>query len=288
MKKNISLVIVFLVTGIIFIYLKNNDLNYHDFTSPQKKSTLKLLQSDYSTDNNSVYYKNIPILLADLNTFKVLGDGFAEDKNHLFEKGQIIFNLKDGANPFQKVADYMSELVPKDENAIDAIGETYYTLTLYDNFATKDIFSIASKTPDDFFEPFYKNLKQVDKWSLQKFPPFRLAFIVPNSPATSFELPLPTGNSFDGKIIGRKILSEDTILAYGSYYVEAYRGPAANLCKKTTINIDKFIFKKTDGKWMIHEINRSIDHWIIQSEGSTEDECTEINQDKIKQYQISE
>ena len=55
-------------------------------------------------------------------------------------------------------------------------------------------------------------------------------------------------------------------------------------CKEGGINIDKFTFKKIDNEWKIYDINQFIDHWITNNEGSTEEECKEINQDRLNKY----
>ena len=76
----------------------------------------------------------------------------------------------------------------------------------------------------------------------------------------------------------------DVLDVYYAQTVHAYGGPAANLCKEGGINIDKFTFKKIDNEWKIYDINQFIDHWITNNEGSTEEECKEINQDRLNKY----
>lgn len=51
----------------------------------------------YAVDNKAVYYSGIPIAFAEPGSFKLLKNGYAIDKNHVFLQGEIIY----GASPKQ-------------------------------------------------------------------------------------------------------------------------------------------------------------------------------------------
>jgi hypothetical protein len=251
-------------------------------------ATFHFLSSEYSSDASSIYYKNMKLPLVDIATFKVLGDGYAEDKNYIYHEEKIIFDLSMGENPFEQAATHILDITPKGNVTIDYIVNTYYDLTLYyGNYGEFNIFELGYVYGDKetFFEPFFRGLKR-SMFDLAEFVPFRIAFVAPNSPASSVDFSQPIGPGIGGSVVGRKLLDPDTMLVYGRSGWEGYLGPSAYLCKESGDNIDKFIFKKINGEWKIWEINEFIDQWTTNNEGNTEEECKEINQDKIDKYKI--
>jgi len=53
-------------------------------------SSFKELNQDYGMDNKSVFYKSIPIMGADVKTFKIISNNMSKDKNNFYYKGNII------------------------------------------------------------------------------------------------------------------------------------------------------------------------------------------------------
>lgn len=271
-------------------YLKDKNLVYHFENGPLPNSdpmTFEVLDSiyrGYSRDAHQAYYLSKPISSVDLATFKVIGDGYAKDKNHLYHEGDAIFDLSTGANPFEQAAVHLLDITPKGDVAVDYIVNTYYDLTLYyGNFSEYNIF--GNNDPNSFFEPFFKSLKR-STFDLATFVPFRLAFVAPNSPASLFDFPQPVGPGIGGDVVGRKFLDPDTMLVYASSGWQGHLGPPPGLCKEGGLNIDKFIFKRINGEWKIWDIKEQIDSWTTNNEGYTEEDCKEINQDKIEKYKI--
>jgi len=272
------------------LYLKDKNLVYHFMDGVLQGSdpkTFEMLRSGYAHDAQAVYYTNKSMPLADLATFRVLGDGYAEDKNYLYESGEIVFDLSKAENPFKQGAARLKEFVHRDDTAIDVIVATYYDLTLYyGDFSEYSIFDRAGEDFRDFFYPFFKGLKRLD--GVPEYEAFRLAFIDPESPAFSFELPPRAGAAMGGEVVGRKFIDSDTMLVYTRYGWQAYLGPSAYMCKESGDIIDKFIFKRVNGEWKIWEIEEKIDGWKTNNEGTTKEECKEINQEKIEKYRIGQ
>ncbi|MEK7539075.1 MAG: DKNYY domain-containing protein [Patescibacteria group bacterium] len=273
------------------LYFKDKNQIYHIEDGPLEGSdptTFQFLTSGYSRDVGSFYYKNMRIPLVDVATFKVLGDGYAEDKNYIYHEEKIIFDLSKSANPFEQAATHILDITPKGDIAIDYIVNTYYDLTLYyGNCCNFNIFELEGewKDSDTFFNSFFKELKR-STFDLAEFVPFRIAFVASNSPASLVDFPQPIGPGIGGNVVGRKLLDSETMLVYGRSGSQGYLGPSAYLCKESGDNIDKFIFKKVNEEWKIWEIDESIDQWMTNNEGDTEEECKEINQDRIEKYKI--
>jgi len=250
--------------------------------------TFKLLGSGYSSDDLGVYYSTTSILIADVVTFRILGNNYAQDKNYLYHEGKVVFDLRQVANPFELAAKHLLDVTPKGDIAIDYIVNTYYDLTLhYGNYSQYNIFAIENKDENDFFDSFFSGLKR-SSFDLAEFVPFRLTFVATNSPASSFDFPQPVGPGIGGGVVGRKLLSQDTMLVYGYHGWQEYLGPPAGMCKGSGTSIDEFIFKKVDSEWRIWEIKDTIDSWMTNNEGNTEEECRETNQDKIEKYRIKQ
>lgn len=261
--KKITLILLFLCG--IFLYI------------------LGSLNNSVNDSNSTSTSPNI-----ELGTFEIIGDGFSKDKNYIYEGEKIVFDLKKGKNPFDEAAKIMQEISHNSPDVIETIIETYYTLTLPEDLGNQnDIFVLAGMIKEEFFMRYQKGLINLNENSLDEYPAFREAFVIKNSPAYSNDFPYPTGHiNEDVFIVGRKFLANDVMDVYYAQTVHAYGGPAANLCKEGGINIDKFTFKKVDNEWKIYDINQFIDHWTTNNEGSTEEECKEINQDKINKYKI--
>ena len=51
------------------------------------KKSQESLDSFYTKDNKTIYYEWTPLGNADLETFEVLGNGFAKDKNDIYHHG---------------------------------------------------------------------------------------------------------------------------------------------------------------------------------------------------------
>lgn len=233
--------------------------------------------------NNSVNSLSSTSISPNIN----LGDGYSEDKNYIYEGEKIIFDLRNGKNPFDEVAKIMQEIARNSPDSIKTIIETYYALTLPGDLRNQnDLFTLSGMEKKEFFSKYQKGLINLNENSLHEYPAFRKAFVIKNSPANNKKFPYPAGHiNEEVFFVGKKVLTDDMLDVYYAQTVHAYGGPARNLCKEGGINIDKFTFKKIDDEWKIYDINQFIDHWITNYEGSTEEECKEINQDKIKKYQ---
>ncbi len=280
----------FIKEGDKILYFRDKNIVYHFEggplldSNPETFERLGSVYSGYAHDSRHAYFMNDSISTADFATFKVIGDGYAEDKNYLYFQGKIIFDLSTGPDPFKLAAAHILEITPKDNTIIDYIVNTYYELTLfYGNSSKYNIFGFDQEM---FFEPYFNGLKR-SGFDLATFVPFRLAFVAQNSPASLFDFPQPVGPGIGGDIVGRKLLDTNTLLVYARSGMEDYLGASARLCKGGGDVIDKFIFKKINGEWKIWEI-AEIDSWPSQNEGDTEEECKEINQNRILRYQIGE
>lgn len=267
--------------------IKDGKIYYQDaLVEGADIATFELLRSGYARDARTAYYASKSIPSADLATFSVLGDGYAEDKNQLYQSGVAIFDLNKGENPLEQGAARLKEFTPKDDTAIDIIIATYYDLMLF--YGNSSEYSIFDKAGDDyyfFFVPLFKELKQLGDYG-PRFEAFRLAFVDPNSPAFLSDLSLNAGPCMGGEVVGRKLLDPDTMLVYAVYGWQSYLGPPAGMCKEANDIIDKFIFKKAGDEWKIWEIEEMVDRWTTHEEGSTKEECKEINQDKIEKYRM--
>lgn len=187
----------------------------------------------------------------------------------------------------QKAGNELAQYVPDSTSSIPLIVNTYYDLTLFYGSGSETIFDKAGVTYDEFFYPFFgRNVSDyVDDIVPPEYEAFKSAFVLENSPASTFDFPWRTGAGIDGKFVGIKNLDASTVIAYGSYSDQDYQG-AADGCKGETMIVDAFTFKQTDNGWKISDIKKSIDSWPTAESVPGHSECREINQDKIEKYKI--
>lgn len=212
----------------------------------------------------------------------ISADGYTEDVNNIYYEGNVIYKKTGNQNPLKDASKYLLTTTPKGEEAINYIVNTYYDLTqYYGNYSEFNI--LKNEDPEIFFKKYFQEITR-SKFDLLEFVPFRLAFVATNSPAFKVDFSKPIGPGNGGGVVGKKYIDDKTILVYGYGGSQAYMGPSGNLCKESGIFIDKFIFKKIDSDWKIWQIENNIDSWTTNNEGTTEEECKEINQDKIEKY----
>lgn len=187
------------------------------------------------------------------------------------------------ADPKIEAAQALRYKLPVDERAIDALVDTYYDLTMF--YGASGDYSLLGEEPRFFVDAYFHDGDNWDDRVLWMHEIYKLAFVPPGAPAASYEMSWPTGPGSGGNIVGRKNIDENTVLAYGVHYWQAYMGPSAGLCKEGGMSVDKFIFKKIKDEWWLWEVEESIDRWQTHNEGKTEEECKPFNQDRIKKYQ---
>lgn len=219
-----------------------------------------------------------------------MGNGYRQDTEYVYENENIIVKKTEG-NPFLRAAMELERLVPQDDSSIEVIIATYYDLILhYGNPSEYSIFNrLKLLSLLYFFIDYYKdfeknNLNSFDQ-KIIALPTLKLAFFIKNSPGFAKDIPIHGGAAIGGSVVGKKKINDDTLLVFSEYHTQDYLGPSAYDCKQNGTSIDKFIFKKVDGNWKIFDFESDIDFWITTRGGNGQDNCKEINQDRIKKYQ---
>lgn len=188
------------------------------------------------------------------------------------------------ADPRVEAAAALRYRLPVDERSLDALVGSYYDITLfYGSYGKQSIFDDVD-SPYTFIEPYIGMLESWEGRVEELHKIYRMAFVLPDSPAYSYEFMYPTGPGSGGEIVGRKQIDANTVVAYASWTGAEHMGPSSYDCKEYFTNIDLFTFKKVNDEWWIWKIEEDIDGWLSGQRVANDQPCKEINGEKFEPY----
>lgn len=183
-----------------------------------------------------------------------------------------------------EAAKALRALLPRDEESLDALVGSYYDITLfYGSYEQHSIFDDMD-SPYDFVEAYVGPNEVWEDRVIELHKIFKMAFVLPDSPAYAHEFMYPNGPGSGGEIVGRKQIDANTVIAYTKWTGAEHMGPSAYECKEYQTNIDRFTFKKVNGEWWVWNIEEDIDYWLTGQRVANDQPCEVINEDRLEKY----